>query len=114
MTRRKLDARELFKGLEEYELKMRFALETYAENAGQMLENEAKTNFEWTPRTARAHQSLNGGAEWKDKNNILIYLSHGVDYGEHLEFAYERKYAIVKPTIDKNSPKIMKGLENLI
>lgn len=48
-------------------------------------ERQAKTNAEWTDRTAHARQGLEGDSRSLGNNEHMIFLRHGVDYGEILE-----------------------------
>ena len=109
----KFDASKLIKGIAEREIKTRAALGLYADTVSKKMETHAKTNYKWTPRSGAAHQRLN--SRWKWHGSVVrVELSHGVDYGIYLEFLNERRYAIIKPTIDLISPKAIKGLSNII
>lgn len=127
----------LFKGLEELEDKTDLALKAYADTSSKKLENYAKKHRPWTDRTAQARQRLKGSYTTIPKGYRLM-LSHGVTYGKFLEatnnpnwknpnssgenqltglqteFAYERKFAIISPTIRTKSSEILKGLTNLL
>lgn len=109
----KFDSSKMLKGIASAELKAKASLGLYADTVAKKMETQAKTNYPWTPRSGRAHQSLNSSWEWKG-SKIVISLSHGVDYGVYLEFCNEKKYAIIMPTIDKISPQAIKGLEKLL
>ena len=109
----KFDANNLIKGLAEREIKTRAALGLYADTVAKKMEAHAKGNKPWTDRTGRAKQSLN--SSWKWMGDVArVELSHGVDYGIYLEFCNERKYSIIRPTIDYISPSAIKGLKNII
>ena len=109
----KINATNLIKGLAEREIKTKAALGLYADTVSKKMETHAKSNYKWTPRSGAAHQRLN--SSWKWFGNIArVQLSHGVNYGVYLEYCNERKYAIIKPTIDHISPKAIKGLQNII
>ena len=71
------------------------------------LEAEAKRNAPWTDRTSNARQGLQGGAAF-DGSDIVIYITHTMEYGIYLELANAAKYAILMPTIDKNLEHIRK------
>jgi len=51
--------------------------------AGQ-LENYAKTHAPWTDRTGHARQGLHAGVDVRGEQ-LVLYLSHGVEYGRYLE-----------------------------
>ena len=126
----------LKKGLGLFEDKFNTALRMYIDTSTKKLENYAKKNRPWTDRTAQARQRL------KSSYKIMpfgyrIQLQHGVSYGKYLEatnnrnwktedgdgknqltglqaeFTFERKYAIISPTIRAKSPEVLKGLQNL-
>lgn len=109
----KFDASKLVKGLTEREIKTRAALGLYADTVAKQMEAHAKANYKWTPRSGQAHQTLNSSWKWMG-NIIRISLAHGVKYGIYLEFCNEKKYAILKPTIDYISPKAIRGLNNIL
>lgn len=109
----KFDASDMLKRIAETELKTKAALGLYADTIAKKMETHAKTNYPWTPRSGRAHQSLNSSWEWKG-SKIVISLAHGVDYGVYLEFCNEKRYAIIQPTIDAISPQAIKGLEKIL
>lgn len=109
----KFDASNLLKGLEEREDRIKSSLGLYADVVAKKMEAHAKINKPWIDRTGRAKQSLN--SSWKWIGDVArVELSHGVDYGLYLEFCNEKKYAIIKPTIDKISPQAIRGLGKIL
>jgi len=74
--------------------------------AGQ-LEGYAKVHAPWTDRTGHARQGLHGGVDIRGEQ-LVLYLSHGVEYGIWLELKNEGKYAIVRPTVDAHLSRIRK------
>ena len=79
----KFDANNLIKGLVEREIKTRAALGLYADTVAKKMENHAKSNYKWTPRSGAAHQRLNGSWKWIG-DVARVELSHGVHYGIYL------------------------------
>ena len=109
----KFDANSLIKGLAEREIKTRAALGLYADTVAKKMETHAKSNKPWVDRTGRAKQSLN--SSWKWVGDVArVELSHGVYYGIYLELCNEKKYAIIKPTIDIISPQAIRGLNKIL
>lgn len=109
----KFDANNLIKGLAEREIKTRAALGLYADTVAKKMETHAKSNKPWVDRTGRAKQSLN--SSWKWVGDVArVELSHGVYYGIYLELCNEKKYAIIKPTIDTISPQAIRGLNKIL
>ena len=85
-----------------------------AESGAQKMEQYAKKNRKWTDRTGRARQSLNGSA-FRIDNGYRIQIAHGVYYGVYLEYAHERKYAILERTITKvGMEQIMPAFHNFL
>ena len=109
----KFDANNLIKGLAEREIKTRAALGLYADTVAKKMETHAKGNKPWTDRTGRAKQSLN--SSWKWVGDVArVELSHGVYYCIYLELCNEKRYAIIKPTIDIISPQAIRGLNKIL
>lgn len=54
------------------------------ENVARKAEGDMRMNFPWKPRTHTAHRALHAGVE-ESKDNVIMYLSHGVRYGAILE-----------------------------
>lgn len=108
----RFDTRGL-KRLVETELRAKAALGLYADTSAKKMEGEAKTSAIWEDRTGAARQRLNGTWKWQG-NIVRIELSHGVNYGIWLELCNEGKYAVITPTINKMSPKIIQGLDRIL
>lgn len=76
------------------------------------LEGIMKSNAPWTDRTANARNGLFGSTAIEG-NTIFIRCGHSVEYGVFLELANEGRFAIVKPTLDANSAKIIRDYEDV-
>jgi len=107
-----LDLSELIKGLDDLERMFAKGLKIYAETAAKKLEGTAKKDRVWIDRTGVARQRLTGSTTTVDAGELLE-LSHGVYYGIFLELCNAGNYAIIMPTIYKESREIMEGLQNL-
>ncbi len=103
----------LTEGLEKMSNKAYVATRVYLQMQAISLQNYMRSNFKWTPRSGRAHQSLRGTVE-ETSEGFEIALSHGVSYGVYLELAHEKKYAITKPTAKLKAPEVIKGFEGLM
>lgn len=93
--------------------KHKVALQVYADTAAHKMEGEAKRKAPWTDRTSHARQSISGTSGWEG-DKLKIVLSGGMAYSVYLELAHEKRYAILKPTIDKNAPDILRGYQKLV
>jgi hypothetical protein len=89
------------------------ALSIYANTAAQKMEAEAKARAHWTDRTSNARNSIQGTSGWNG-NQLKIVLSGNMNYSVYLELAHEKKYAILKPTIDRNKTEISHGYRKLV
>ncbi|ACQ52844.1 hypothetical protein EXN65_13115 [Clostridium botulinum] len=99
-------------GLSEFETQSKTAISRYADIAAKKLEEDAKKNAPWKDQSGKDIETIKGGKQWKgDKCNI--YITGNEDYYPSLELCNDKKYAILKPTIDKLSPQILKGMSNL-
>lgn len=109
----RFEASALLDGLDTLESRTDMALRMYAETAAKELEGYMKHNAPWTNRTGHARQRLTGTVE-DDPKGYRIKLAHGVDYGLHLEYANEKRYAILEPTLLSQSNKVVKGFHKLL
>lgn len=109
----KIDGTGILNGLDNLQNRMRASLGLYSDTASKKLENYAKTNYPWNDQTFQASRRLKCDWEWKGQGT-RISLSHGVDYGIWLEVRFGGKNAILKPTINSQSPSVIRGLENLL
>lgn len=109
MSSFKFDMSGILKNLAEKEIKTRVALNLYADTCAKKVESKAKASATWVDQTGMARKSLKGTST-PNGTGARIELSHGVSYGIYLEMCNEKKYAIVKKTIDAESPAIFRGL----
>ena len=109
----RLDASDLINGLLSFgESRVPYALEMYCSTIAKQFESYAKNNRPWTDRTSRARLGLTGYYK-KVPNGYRIYIAHTVDYGIWLEYANEKNYAILEPTVRLKGPDAVKGLKTL-
>ena len=109
----KFDASKMLSGLSETGLKIKASVGVYADTSAKKMENHAKNNYKWNDQTFKASRSLYGRWYWNG-DKARIEIGHGVDYGVYLEYCNEKRYAIIKPTIDATSSDIINGLRNIL
>ena len=109
----KINPDGIINGLTSFRQDANIALSIYAETAAKTLESYTKQNRPWTDRTSRARQGLTGYVN-KTDNGYRIIIAHTVDYGVWLEYAHEKRFAILEPTIRLEGPKVIKGMKNLL
>lgn len=113
----RMNTDSLRRGLGRMENRSDAAIRMFAETGGLKMQSYAQQNAKWTDRSGRARQTLKSGVE-KRANGYTIRLSYGVDYGQWLEFAHEKRYAILPDTIrivgqDEIMPSFQRLLERL-
>ena len=128
-----LDVEALKKQIQAYSDKVESKIDMLVDLEAKSLETYMKKNRKWTDRTARARQSLRGEAS-KDEQKYVweITLSHGVYYGRYLEstnnpnwstgelsgidleFKFEKKWAIINPTIRLKAPEVIEKMEKFL
>lgn len=105
-----IDAKDVLEGLTKFEQKVIAATDMYANTVAKDFESYAKKNRPWKDRTSRARQGLTGYTEHRP-NGVRINIAHTVDYGLWLEYARNKKYAILEPTVRLKSPEVIKAWE---
>lgn len=107
------DPSGILRGMAETEIKMRAAVSLYGDTAAKKLEANAKKNAPWEDRTGNARKSINGESKWEGAI-MKVGVSGNMDYFVFLEYAMEKKYAVLEPTILQLSPEIVEGMRNLL
>lgn len=117
------ELKKLSKGFSGYEKKLMTVINQYGESKSKSLANEARSKAKWQNQTGKARQSITGTyiksgtlgtirLEGFAKKPDYKGDKWGVDYFQHLEFHKGKKYAILRPTADKELPRITKVLAN--
>lgn len=109
-----LDYSQVYTNLSKLQSKFDVAVSLLCENGSQKMEQYAKEHRPWKDQTGNARQRLKGS--WaKERKGYVVKIAHGVDYGVWLEFAHERKYAILLPTIEKvGKGEILPAFQNFV
>lgn len=107
-----LDDSDLKAGITIFEQRVMQAIKVYGETTAKDFESYAKANRPWTDRTSRARQGLKGYTEDNEKG-IDVCIAHTVDYGKFLEYAHEKRFAILWPTVRKKSNDVLKGFKTM-
>lgn len=105
---------ELSQNLDEFQGRLKYAVQMYASTKANELEALMKANRKWTDRTGMAKARLNASTSEPDENTIRITLAHGVEYGIWLELANEKNFAIIAPTLSQQGPRVIEGLNDLM
>lgn len=108
------DPSNLVNGLNSFHSRFQAAVHMYADTSAIKLQNYARKNRRWTDRTGHARQRLTGYSG-KYANGYRVYIAHGVSYGVYLEYAHEKKYAILDETVLKvGADDILPGFQRLL
>ena len=80
----------------------------------ESLEAYMKLNRPWTDRTGNARAGLKAEVEGVGTDKPSIVLSHSVYYGVYLEYAMERRFAIINPTVMSQGHRVVQAFEGTI
>lgn len=78
---------------------------------GKKLEDYMKLNRPWTDRTGNARNGLRANVNYYGGDYVSIVLSHGVYYGVYLEYAMEKRFAIINPTLLSQGPNVIRAFD---
>ena len=67
----------------------------------------------WVNRSSRAVRAVHAQINADDKE-IAISLHHGIYYGAYLEYAHNRKYAILEPLLRQYAPKFFEEAKKIM
>jgi hypothetical protein len=104
----------LSQNLDKLSVKLGAMILMYASTKAIKLQSEMQKNRPWTDRTGMAKATLRAVVSQPNENMIRITLSHGVSYGIWLELAHQKQFAIIGPTVQKESPKIVTELQGIM
>lgn len=90
------------------------AAKVIVEEEAVELESYMKRKRPWKDRTGRAKLGLSATVSQPSNTKFRITLSHGVSYGKWLELANEKRYAIIKPTINAKGKEMYKRFEDFL
>lgn len=86
----------------------------YAETASQKLVEEAKKEAPWKDITALSRQTISAEVKSSGASQKIILKGGTTSHFIFLETANAGKYAVIKPTMLKLSPGIIKGWKRVI
>lgn len=109
-----INAGEVLQNLRRFDDRLRAALLLDAKNISTQMENWAKQNATWTDRTTNARRYLQAHVKWTHVNELMVAMSHHVEYGVYLELANERKHAILEEAIRQYSEQFTDGWKQIV
>ena len=109
-----LNSSDFLGNIANIELKILQGTRLYAETASQKLVESAKQNRPWHDVTALSRQTISAEVQSSGANHRIILKGGTTSHFIYLETANAGKYAIIKPTMIKLAPGIIKGWEKVI
>jgi len=103
----------ILSAMTEYENRTRYAVNQVAVYFSGVLEAYAKENASWEDQTGNARQTLTSYVADLSQNTVVLYLSHGVEYGIYLEVCHGGAYQILWPSIESHLPAIKQMLDGI-
>jgi len=80
----------------------------YAKSAGNQMLADAKHNARWTDRTGLSRQTMDMIVV-NENGIITIQLRGNTPQFQYLEYAMEKRFAILNPTVEKWAPQVLRG-----
>lgn len=108
------DESKLKKNIDKIATKIGATVLMYSATKASEIQAKMKINRPWTDRTGMAKALLTAKVSQPNPKTVRITLAHGVDYGIWLEFAHEKNYAIIAPTIREESQNVVADLNNIM
>lgn len=109
----RIDAKAFLTRMSEIKQRSMFAAEKVGQNAAARMEAEAKRNAGWTDRTGLARQTITGFSGWQGKK-LRMGVSGNMEYSAYLELGHEGRFAVLRPTLQANEPKIMEQMRKVV
>ena len=105
---------EFLRNLTDVDNRLMQATRLYAETSAAQMEAYAKQNAPWRDITGISRQTISHDVK-SDRYKQTIILRGGVSsHFVFLELGFERRYAIIEPTLIKLAPGIVKGWRKVI
>ena len=77
--------------------------------AETQLEDKAKDNAIWEDRTGDARAGLNATTLKPVDGQVIMVLSHGVEYGKWLELIQGGRFGVIEKTLAEEAPRIIRN-----
>ena len=109
-----VNVQEFIGNLDRLNDRMLSATRLYAETAAQQMEAYAKQNALWKDITGISRQTISHDVK-SERYKQTIILRGGVSrHFIFLELGFERRYAIIEPTLIKMAPGVVRGWKKVI
>ncbi len=110
----KVNGSGVIKGFEKLNDECRERVKKRLEDFSSEIEAEMKRRAPWQDRTGAARAGLKASLKVEDDGVFSIHLEHTVPYGIYLEFAMEKRFAVLAPTMNSVSPQLVEVLKGIL
>ena len=110
----KLNSDKFLNNLTQTENRLLRATRLYAETSAAQLEAYAKQNAPWKDITGISRQTISHDVKSERYKQTIILRGGVSEHFPYLELAFERRYAIIEPTMIKMAPGIVRGWKRII
>lgn len=108
-----IDIRDFYSKFNNYNRKMVYRFDKWADEGAQYIENYARVNARWRDRTGDLRRTLKGDKK-RRRSEYTISIEHGMPYGYWLENYFWGKYAILDEALEASGPVLMERLKDVI
>ena len=109
-----IQTKKLMEQLEQYRGRTPEQILEGGAEVAKRLESIAKRNAPWTDRTGNARRTMRGIQGFEDENHYYIGIAGYMPYSFKLERWYNRRYAILTPTMRQQNPFILDDIRTII
>ena len=110
----KLNSDKFLNNLTQTENRLLRATRLYAETSAAQLEAYAKQNAPWKDITGISRQTISHDVKSERYKQTIILRGGVSSHFIFLELAFERRYAIIEPTMIKMAPGVIRGWRKII
>ena len=110
----KLNLDEFLNNLTQMENRLLHATRLYAETSAAQLEAYAKQNAPWKDITGISRQTISHDVKSERYKQTIILRGGVSQHFVFLELGFERRYAIIEPTMIKLAPGVIRGWRKII
>ena len=110
----KLNSDKFLNNLAQTENRLLHATRLYAETSAAQLEAYAKQNAPWKDITGISRQTISHDVKSQRYRQTIILRGGVSRHFIFLELGFERRYAIIEPTMIKMAPNIVRGWKRVI
>ena len=110
----KLNSDKFLNNLTQTENRLLRATRLYAETSAAQLEAYAKQNAPWKDITGISRQTISHDVKSERYKQTIILRGGVSSHFIFLELGFERRYAIIEPTMIKLAPGVIRGWRKII